>query len=51
MWHGVYEIAQAMYAADRNWILLVSVSREDGPGGGVNAIGPFIQFGKDKLNL
>lgn len=46
--YGADEIAQAMYMADRNPNIIGSVFREDGPGGGVNAIGPFIQFGKDK---
>ncbi|MFA9191123.1 S49 family peptidase [Flavobacterium sp. FZUC8N2.13] len=46
--YGAEEIAMAMYAADRNPNIMGIVFNEDGPGGGVNAIGPFIQFGKDK---
>lgn len=46
--YGAEEIAGAMYAADRNPNIIGTVFNEDGPGGGVNAIGPFIQFGKDK---
>lgn len=46
--YGAEEIAMAMYAADRNPNIVGIVFNEDGPGGGVNAIGPFIQFGKDK---
>lgn len=46
--YGADEIVSAMYAADRNPNIIGTVFREDGPGGGVNAVGPFIQFGKDK---
>jgi protease-4 len=38
------EIVAALYAADYNR----DYFNEDGPGGGVNAIGPFMQFAKDK---
>lgn len=46
--YGADEIVQAMYAADRNPNIIGTVFSEDGPGGGVNAIGPFLQFAKDK---
>lgn len=46
--YGAEEIVSAMYAADRNPNIIGTIFKEDGPGGGVNAIGPFIQFAKDK---
>jgi protease-4 len=46
--YGAEEIVAAMYAADRNPNIIGTIFKEDGPGGGVNAIGPFIQFAKDK---
>lgn len=46
--YGAEEIVAAMYAADRNQNIIGTVFKEDGPGGGVNAIGPFFQFAKDK---
>jgi len=46
--YGADEIVAAMYAADRNPNIIGTVFNEDGPGGGVNAIGPFMQFAKDK---
>lgn len=46
--YGADEIVNAMYAADRNPNIIGTIFNEDGPGGGVNAIGPFIQFAKDK---
>lgn len=46
--YGADDIVQAMYAADRNPNIIGTIFNEDGPGGGVNAIGPFMQFAKDK---
>ena len=46
--YGAEEIVGALYAADRNPNIVGIVFKEDGPGGGVNAIGPFMQFAKDK---
>ncbi len=46
--YGAEEIAMAMYGADRNPNIIGTVFREDGPGGGLSAIGPFVQFAKDK---
>lgn len=46
--YGADEIVNALYAADRNPNIIGTIFNEDGPGGGVNAIGPFIQFAKDK---
>ena len=46
--YGADEIVAALYAADRNPNIIGTVFNEDGPGGGVNAIGPFMQFAKDK---
>ena len=46
--YGAEEIVAAMYAADKNPNILGIIFKEDGPGGGVNAIGPFVQFAKDK---
>lgn len=46
--YGAEEIVAALYAADRNPNIIGTIFNEDGPGGGVNAIGPFMQFAKDK---
>jgi protease-4 len=46
--YGAEEIVQAMYAADRNPNIVGTVFKEDGPGGGLSAAGPFLQFAKDK---
>lgn len=46
--YGADEIVSALYAADRNPNVVGTILNIDGPGGGVNAIGPFMQFAKDK---
>jgi protease-4 len=46
--YGADEIVNALYLADRNPNIVGTVFNEDGPGGGVSAIGPFLQFAKDK---
>lgn len=46
--YGADEIANAMTLADRNPNIIGTLFNLDGPGGGVSAIGPFIQFGKTK---
>lgn len=46
--YGAEEIVSALYAADRNPNIIGTIFNQDGPGGGVNAIGPFMQFAKDK---
>lgn len=46
--YGADEIVNALYAADKNPNIIGTVFNQDGPGGGVNAIGPFMQFAKDK---
>ena len=46
--YGADEIVNAMYLADNNPNIIGTVFNEDGPGGGVSAIGPFMQFAKTK---
>jgi protease-4 len=46
--YGADEIVNAMTLADNNPNIIGTLFNEDGPGGGVSAIGPFIQFGKTK---
>jgi len=46
--YGADEITAALYKADRNSNIIGTVFNNDGPGGGVNAIAPFIEFGKTK---
>ncbi len=46
--YGADEIVRALYQADRNPNIIGTVLNQDGPGGAVNAIGPFIDFGKNK---
>lgn len=46
--YGADEIVNSLYYADRHPNIIGTVFNQDGPGGGVNAIGPFVQFGKDK---
>lgn len=46
--YGADEIVNAMTLADNNPNIIGTVFNEDGPGGGVSAIGPFMQFGKTK---
>lgn len=46
--YGADEIVRALYAADKNPNIIGTILNIDGPGGGTNAIGPFLQFGKDK---
>lgn len=46
--YGADEIVAAMFKADRNPNIIGTIFNQDGPGGGVNAIAPFIEFGKKK---
>jgi protease-4 len=46
--YGADEIVNAMTLADNNPNIIGTIFNEDGPGGGVSAIGPFIQFGQNK---
>jgi protease-4 len=46
--YGADEIVYAMKLADNNPNIIGTVFNEDGPGGAVSAIGPFIEFGKNK---
>lgn len=46
--YGADEIAAALFQADRNPNIKATVFNIDGPGGGVNAIAPLIDFGKKK---
>lgn len=46
--YGADEIAAALFQADRNPNIIGTVFNIDGPGGGVNAIAPLIDFGKKK---
>lgn len=46
--YGADEIANTLRAADANPNIIGIVFNVDGPGGAVSAIGPFIEFGKNK---
>lgn len=46
--YGADEIVNAMYLANNDPNIIGIVLNIDGPGGGVSAIGPFIQFSQDK---
>lgn len=46
--YGADEIVNALYFADKHPNVIATVFNQDGPGGGVNAIAPFIDFGKNK---
>lgn len=46
--YGADEIVNALQAADNNPHIIGTIFNIDGPGGAVSAIGPFIEFGKNK---
>lgn len=46
--YGSDELVNAMRIADNNSNIIGTVLNQDGPGGAVSAIGPFIEFGKTK---
>lgn len=46
--YGADEIVNALRSADANPNIIGIVFNVDGPGGAVSAIGPFIEFGKNK---
>lgn len=46
--YGADEIVNALQAADNNPNIIGTIFNIDGPGGAVSAIGPFIEFGKNK---
>lgn len=46
--YGAEEIAGALFAADRNPNIAYTIFKIDGPGGGVSALGPFLEFAKYK---
>lgn len=46
--YGADEIVNALRAADANPNIIGTVFNVDGPGGAVSAVGPFIEFGKNK---
>lgn len=46
--YGADEIVNALRAADHNPNIIGTILNIDGPGGSVSAIGPFIEFGKNK---
>lgn len=46
--YGADEIVRALYQADRNSNIIGTILNQDGPGGAVSAIGPFLDFGQNK---
>jgi protease-4 len=46
--YGADEIIRALRMADNNPNIIGSIFNVDSPGGGVSAIGPFVEFGKTK---
>ena len=46
--YGADEIVRSLYEADRHPNIIGTLLNQDGPGGAVSAIGPFLDFGKNK---